>query len=144
MQINIKKAVFAGVLGTVAITIVATFGAPMMGLPKMDIPGMLASQMGGAIVLGWIAHFMVGTILAFGYAFVQGRLPGPAILRGALYGLAPWLMAQVVVMPMMGMGLFSGAFAPAFGSLIGHLVYGAIVGAVYSSTKESCRSCAVS
>ena len=144
MQINIKKAVFAGVLGTVAMTIVATFGAPMMGLPKMDIPGMLASQMGGAIVLGWVAHFMVGTILALGYAFVQGRLPGPAILRGVLYGLAPWLMAQVVVMPMMGMGLFSGAFTPAFGSLIGHLVYGAIVGAVYSSTKESCRSCAVS
>lgn len=144
MQINIKKAVFAGVLGTVAMTIVATSGAPMMGLPKMDIPGMLAGQMGGATLLGWMAHFMVGTILALGYALVQGRLPGPAILRGALYGLAPWLMAQVVVMPMMGMGLFSGAFAPAFGSLIGHLVYGAIVGAVYSSTKESCRSCVAS
>lgn len=144
MQINIKRAVFAGVLGTVAMTIVATFGAPMMGLPKMDIPGMLASHMGGATLLGWIAHFMVGTLLALGYALVQWRLPGPAILRGALYGLAPWLMAQVVVMPMMGMGLFSGAAALAFGSLIGHLVYGAIVGAVYSSTKESCRSCVAS
>lgn len=141
MQINIKRAVFAGVLGTVAMTIVATFGAPMMGLPKMDIPGMLASQMGGAIVLGWLAHFMVGTILAVGYALFQGRLPGPAVLRGALYGLAPWLMAQVVVMPMMGMGFFSGAFAPAFGSLIGHIIYGAVVGVTYSSTSK-CTSCA--
>lgn len=35
MKINIKKGVLAGVLGTVAITIVATYGAPMMGLPKM-------------------------------------------------------------------------------------------------------------
>lgn len=45
---------------------------------------------------------MVGTILALGYACLKGRLPGPAIIRGALYGLAPWLMAQVVGMPMMG------------------------------------------
>lgn len=142
MKINLKKAVRAGILGTVAMTVVATFGAPMMGLPKMDIPGMLAGVMGDSLVLGWMAHFMVGTLLAVGYAFFQEKLPEPAIIRGALYGLAPWLVAQVAVMPMMGMGFFSGAFAPAFGSLIGHLIYGAIVGVIYSSTKESCSSCA--
>ncbi|MBI2083314.1 MAG: hypothetical protein HYT76_07055 [Deltaproteobacteria bacterium] len=140
MKINIKKGILAGILGTVAITIVATFGAPMMGLPKMDIAGMLAGVMGGSATLGWIAHFMIGTILAFGYALFQGKLPGPAVVRGALYGIAPWLMAQIVVMPMMGMGFFSGAFTPAFGSLIGHLVYGAVVGIVYSS-DATCKSC---
>lgn len=50
-------------------TIVVTVGAPMMGLPKMDIPGMLAR----VIVLGWMAHFMVGTVLAFDHTSVQGR-----------------------------------------------------------------------
>jgi hypothetical protein len=45
--------------------------------------------------------------------------------------LAPWLLAQVVVMPMMGMGLFSGAMNLAMGSLIGHIIYGGVVGAVY-------------
>lgn len=140
MKINIKKAVLAGILGTIAITVVAAFGAPMMGLPKMDIPGMLASVMGGVIFLGWVAHFMVGTILAVGYALFQGRLPGPAILRGALSGLAPWFMAQAVVMPMMGMGFFSGAFAPVLGSLIGHIIYGAVVGVTYSSASK-CPSC---
>ena len=84
---------------------------------------------------------MIGVILAIGYAFVNERLPGPAVVRGALYGLAPWLMAQIVVMPMMGMGLFSGAVAPAMGSLIGHLVYGAVVGLVYS-TKSCCKTSA--
>ncbi len=141
MKINIKKGILAGVLGTVAITIVDTFGAPMMGLPKMDIAGMLAGVMGGSVMFGWVAHFMIGTILAFGYAFFSGKLPGPAVIRGALYGIAPWLMAQIVVMPMMGMGFFSGAVAPAFGSLIGHLVYGAVVGIVYS-TSTTCRTCA--
>ncbi|MBI4209032.1 MAG: hypothetical protein HY538_04920 [Deltaproteobacteria bacterium] len=140
MKINIKKGILAGILGTVAMTIVATFGAPMMGLPKMDIPGMLAGVMGGSVTLGWVAHFMIGTILAIGYAFVGDRLPGPSVIRGALYGVAPWLMAQIVVMPMMGMGFFSGALAPAFGSLMGHLVYGAVVGLVYSSAA-TCQTC---
>lgn len=59
----------------------------------------------------------------------------PAV-RGALYGLAPFLVAQIVVIPMMGMPSFSGSVAMAMGSLIGHLIYGAIVGAVYGSVPS--------
>ena len=58
-------------------------------------------------------------------------LAGPPALRGALYGLAPFLVAQIVVIPMMGMPVFSGSVAMAMGSLIGHLIYGGIVGAIY-------------
>lgn len=142
MEINLKKAALAGIAGTIAMTIAATFAAPMMGLPKMDVPGMLASVMGGLLPLGWAAHFMIGTVLAVGYALVQAKIPGPTIVRGALYGLVPWLMAQIIVMPMMGMGFFSGAFAPALGSLIGHLIYGAVIGGVYSTTTIHCHACA--
>lgn len=145
-KIHIVKAIVAGIIGTVALTVVATMGAPMMGLPKMDIPGMLASVMGGSIELGLAAHFMVGTILAIGYALVQAKLPGPVIIKGALYGLAPWLLAQIMVMPIMGLGFFSGSLALAGGSLIGHLVYGAVVGWVYGLTASclptgGCHSC---
>lgn len=142
MEFNFKKAVLAGIAGTIAMTIAATFVAPMMGLPKMDVPGMLASVMGGILPLGWSAHFMIGTILAVGFAALQDKIPGPGIAKGMIYGLAPWLMAQVVVMPMMGMGFFSGAFAPAFGSLIGHLIYGGTVAVVYSKTSL-CQTCHV-
>ena len=45
--------------------------------------------------------------------------------------MAPWLLAQVVVMPMMGMGLFSGAMSLAMGSMLGHIIYGGVVGVVY-------------
>lgn len=51
---------------------------------------------------------MIGVILAIGYALVAGWLPGAPAVRGALYGMAPFLLAQIVVMPMMGMPLFSG------------------------------------
>jgi hypothetical protein len=59
------------------------------------------------------------------------RMNPAEMLAGQMGGnLAPWLMAQVVVMPMMGMPLFSGSMAMAMGSLVGHLVYGVVIGAM--------------
>ncbi len=136
MRFSLGKAVLAGVVGTTAMTAV-TLMAPMMGIPPMNIGKMLASQMGGHIALGWAAHFMIGVALALIYArlFVQ-RLAGPGPVRGALFSLLPWLMAQIVVMPMMGMGLFSGSMLMAGGSLLGHLVYGIVLGQLYSVCGE--------
>ena len=69
----------------------------------------------------------------------RGDPMGPAFQAavGALYGVAPFLVAQVVLMPMMGMPLFSGSVPLAMGSLIGHLIYGAAVGAVYAEGTET-------
>ncbi|HVT40304.1 MAG TPA: DUF6789 family protein [Gemmatimonadaceae bacterium] len=131
MPINVPKAVIAGVAGTAVMTIVGVYVAPMMGIPKMNPAEMLAAAMGGNLVLGWIAHFMIGSTLAVAYAAVAAKLPGAPWVRGALYGIGPWLLAQLVVMPMMGMPLFSGSMALAGGSLLGHLLYGAVVGAIY-------------
>ena len=69
----------------------------------------------GGRALGWIAHFMIGTTLALKYAVVAHLLPGPSALRGALYSLAPFLVAQAMVMPMMEMPIFSGSVPLATG-----------------------------
>ena len=131
MQSTGVKALVAGLAGTLVMTGVGVYLAPMMGIPRMNPAEMLAGPMGGSIVLGWLGHLMVGVILAEAYAaLLASRLPGPPVLRGAVFSLAPWLMAQVVVMPMMGMPLFSGSAPMAIGSLIGHLVYGAVIGAM--------------
>lgn len=121
MNVYIKRVVLAGVVGTAVMTVVSTFVAPMMGMPKMNPADMLAGQMGGMIVLGWLAHFMIGVTLAGIYAIVASRLPGPVAVRGALYGVAPWLLAQIAVMPMMGMPLFSGSMVMAGGSLLARI-----------------------
>jgi uncharacterized membrane protein YagU involved in acid resistance len=71
------------------------------------------------------------------YAVVALALPGHPLLRGAIYGLAPWLLAQVAVMPMMGMPLFSGSAVLAIGSLVGHLVYGAVIGGIYGHPEAA-------
>jgi uncharacterized membrane protein YagU involved in acid resistance len=131
MTRNWGKAVVAGLVGTVVMTAIGLWVAPMMGIPRMNPAEMLAGAMGGNALLGWVGHFMIGSILAVIYAAVAPALPGPPAVRGAIYGLAPWLVAMVMVMPMMGMPAFGGAAAIAMGSLIGHLVYGAVVGAIY-------------
>lgn len=131
MKPNVGRAVLAGIAGTAVMTMLMVM-APRMGMPRMDVGAMLGSVMGGSVALGWAAHFMIGAALAVAYALVfAARLPGAPALRGAGFSLLPWLMAQLAVMPMMGMGLFSGSMLAAGGSLMGHLAYGAVLGAAY-------------
>lgn len=138
-QLSIKSALIAGFAGTIAMT-AFTFMAPLMGF-EMDIPKMLAGTMGAPIVVGWLAHFMVGEILAINFAtlFLSKTNKVSDAKSGALFGIIPWLVAQIMVMPMMTImagggflaGLFSGSPMIAMASLVGHLIYGAILGALY-------------
>jgi uncharacterized membrane protein YagU involved in acid resistance len=131
VNIAYGKAVLGGLIGTVVMTVVGLWIAPMMGMPPMNPAEMLAGAMGGMMALGWAAHFMIGTVLALIYAAVAPSLPGAPVFRGALYGIAPFLLAQIAVMPMMGMPVFSGSATMAMGSLVGHLIYGGVVGGIY-------------
>jgi uncharacterized membrane protein YagU involved in acid resistance len=135
VNVNIVRAVLAGVFGTIVMTAVGLWVAPLMGIPPMNPANMLTEAMGGVIALGWLGHFAIGVILAVIYAVVAPSIPGSPMVSGALYGIAPWLLAQVAVIPMMGMPFFSGSIAMAVGSLIGHLVYGAVVGVVYGEAS---------
>jgi uncharacterized membrane protein YagU involved in acid resistance len=143
MNVNWGRAIVAGIAGTLVMTFVGLFVAPMMGMPKMNPADMLAMQMGGSVVVGWVGHLMIGSVLAVGYAVVQKALPGAPVVRGAIYSLAPWALAMLAVMPMMGMPIFGGAAAMALGSLIGHLVYGAVVGGIYGANAGGMARAAV-
>ena len=146
MQKNFGKAIVAGLAGTLAMTMVMLM-APLMGMPPMPVGKMLADFMGMPEALGWIAHFMIGTVLALIYVSVfASRLPGSGVVRGALYGLLPWLLSQVMVNPMMGAGIFaSNTPAPVMmviGSLMGHMIYGAVVGGVYGTKSAQVETAA--
>ncbi|MFA3781496.1 DUF6789 family protein [Melioribacteraceae bacterium 4301-Me] len=139
-SIKFGKAVIAGLIGTLAMTIVMLM-APLMGMPPMPIGKMLAGFMDIPEVLGWIAHFMIGTVLALIYVYIfASLLKGNGFVRGAVYGLVPWFVAQIMVNPMMGAGFFAAntpsPFLMVMGSLIGHLVYGAVLGGVYGNDNE--------
>ncbi|MDA3859987.1 MAG: hypothetical protein PF445_02065 [Melioribacteraceae bacterium] len=133
---HLSRAILAGLIGTIGMTAFMMMGN-IMGI-QMNVPKMLASMFGGNLIIGWGMHFMVGTILAIGYEyfFIKKIKINNPLIRGAVYGILPWFIAQVMVMPMMSVmngmsffdGLFSGSLLMASASLMAHLVYGLVVG----------------
>lgn len=129
------RAVLGGFVATLVMTMII-YMAPMMGMPKMDIAGMLGSMMSGSMHppnsgawwMGMIAHFVLGSIVfSLIYAYlVYSVLPGSNWLRGAEWG--------TMVMPMMGKGVFStNTLVPVMmvvATLVVHWIYGAILGSI--------------
>jgi hypothetical protein len=135
MKPAIQKALLGGAAGTAIITMMMYLVAPMMLGRSMDIAAMLGSMMGNSWSLGMIAHVMIGVVVfPLAYAFVIYRLlPGGPTVRGVVWGIALWLIAQAMVMPMMGAGFFSaaaGGMMAAVASLMGHILYGGTLGAI--------------
>lgn len=140
MQNKTTTIVKAGILATFIMTAVM-LAAPMMGMPKMLIGNMLAHFMGIPVALGWIAHFMIGTLIAGNYILLfRNRVHLKPALSGALFSLIPFFMAQLIIMPMMGAGVFSShttaPVAMVMGSFIGHIIYGITLGLSAGSSTE--------
>lgn len=120
MNPYIKTAV-AGVAGTVAMTAL-TMVAPMMGMPKMSPPDMLSGMMNAPVFLGWVMHFMIGVTFAFLYFFTLKKWKASSCVKGPVFGILAFVIAQVVMLMMMPMG----DMAMLMGSLMGHIVYGVV------------------
>jgi uncharacterized membrane protein YagU involved in acid resistance len=142
---NAARAAVAGLLGTAAMTALLLI-EPSIGLPKIAMGQVLSSSLGLTSAhlsigpaIGWVLHFVIGMVLALIYAAAfDGRLAGGPVLRGVLYGILVFVVAQVVFMPVVGGGFFSrGDPELLAGSLLGHLVYGAVVGWTYAGVGES-------
>lgn len=139
MHPHLSKAMAGGFVGTLVMTAMMYFVAPMMGM-KMDIAAMLGSMLGGSWAAGMVLHFTNGSVIfpaIYTYVLYE-RLPGSPAVRGTTWGVILWLLAQTMVMPMMGGGLFSsqmGGMMAAMGSLVGHLVYGSLLGGIAGESQ---------
>ncbi len=134
MKEKVRPILMGGIIATAAMTVFMPV-APYLRMPKMLIGKMLAGFMHLPIFMGWILHFIIGTILATMFVLVwEKRLPGNAPVKGMFFSLIPFLVAQTVAMPVMGAGFFfMNSPAPAMmviSSLLGHLVYGGVLGIV--------------
>lgn len=135
MKPDTRRAMLGGFVGTVAITLLMYLVAPMMTGQPMDIAAMLGPFTGAGWIGGMLLHFLNGTVifpLIYVYA-LYAVLPGGPTMKGVAWGVALWLLAQIIAMPMMGGGFFSanaGGSPAVMGSLIGHLVYGALLGII--------------
>jgi uncharacterized membrane protein YagU involved in acid resistance len=140
---NTPRAAAAGLVGTAVMTALLLV-EPSVGLPKIAMGQVLSTSLGFVSAhltlgpaLGWVAHFLIGTLLALIYAAVfDRRLPGTPVARGLLYGVLVFIVAQLVFMPLVGGGVFSrGDVELLAGSLLGHLVYGGLTGWIYGGSQ---------
>jgi hypothetical protein len=80
-------------------------------------------------------YFAGGLLWAILYAYVEPRLSGAPWLRGVTFAMLPALVSLVVVLPLLGGGLFGMGLGagplPIIGNVILHAVYGAMLGIVF-------------
>jgi len=121
-------------VGTVIFTLMMRFVAPLMGV-RMDIVAKLGEMTHSGMAGGLLTHFLNGAVIfPLIYVYLLYRfLPGSPWQKGLLWGVILWLGLEIVMMPMLGGGMFStemGGTKAVMAALIGHLVYGIIFGAV--------------
>ena len=112
---------------TVAVYLLAT----LINL-QMNIVDALATMLGGW-KMGMLVHVLNGAIVfPLAYAgFFYRFLLGPTYVKGLTFGLTLWLASQLIVLPMIGAGVFSshmGGVRAAGTLLLAHLIYGALLG----------------
>ncbi|MBI2172120.1 MAG: hypothetical protein HYU30_08920 [Chloroflexi bacterium] len=156
MEFEVGKAIVAGVVGTLAMTVVMYMGSMLMGL-KMDIPMTLGTMLlrrgTGAWLLGLMMHLMLGAIFFIIYAAlfqafgIRSGVIGwsavfgvvHAVMAGLAFGMMPALHPRMATMrgnvsgevPAPGyFGLKLGAMAPM--AVVGvHVVYAVVAALVY-------------
>lgn len=141
---NRRVAVGAGAMGGLIGGVV--FDVLMRWLPEAGRKvSMIAFAAGTAHVsspLGWLVYPVYGVIIGalFGL-LLQGRMLDevPAMVWGGVYGVAWWIVAQIVVIPLLDatVPLSSAAIDlvrnVSLPLLAGHVVYGVILGLTWST-----------
>jgi uncharacterized membrane protein YagU involved in acid resistance len=139
MKPNPTMVFLGGLLGTPAMTVLMYALALTLGV-NTDIAAMLGEVLGGWR-MGMLVHILNGIVifpLAFAFLFYR-FLPGPPVAKGIAFGGVLWFTSQLIVMPMMGAGLFSahiGGLKAVAASLGGHMVYGWLLGVFPSLAQE--------
>jgi len=129
------KGMLAGFFGTIVLSVMMVVKSTMGVVPELDPIAMLAEMLGGSTVLGWIMHFIIGSVVWGGsFAFVHSSLPTHnSVTKGIIFGIGAWLVMMLVVMPMAGEGIFGlviGLAAPVMAFVL-HVVFGAVMGLAY-------------
>ena len=134
---SFSKAMMAGLVATVVLSIVMVMKSVMGIMPELDLPRMIAGMMGmpNEPAVGWAVHFMIGVVgYGVALALLDNHLPGEnRVWHGVLIAIGGWLIMMVMLMPMAGVGLLGmnmGIAAPVM-TLALHVMFGAILGGYY-------------
>ncbi|MBI1774449.1 MAG: hypothetical protein HYR63_03790 [Proteobacteria bacterium] len=131
----VAAAIAAGFLATLVFTLLMHYGAPLLTGFPMDVTELLTAFFGDNAVLGTMAHYVTGSIAyPVAYLLVRPYLPASPIVRGLLCGAVLWLAANLLLLPIIGAGVFMShlfqgneAVMPEAASLIGHVAFGLVL-----------------
>lgn len=139
-QFHLGRGLLAGFVATIVLSGFMLIKHAMGLMPQLNVIVMISRIMRAPLVVGWIMHFTIGTVLwGLLYAWLNPRLAGPQWLRGMEFASGAWLVMMVLLMPVAGAGAFGlklGMLAPV-ATLILHWIYGAVLGAFYGSGQKS-------
>jgi len=131
---NIKAGVISGFVATVVLSILMIAKAKMGVMPDLNAIKMLAGMMGAPLIMGWVAHFVIGTVIwGVLFAALADKLPGGVMSSAIIFSIGAWLMMMIGPMPMAGAGLFGlhiGMMAP-IATLMLHIIWGVVLGITY-------------
>ena len=103
---SIKSGLTAGFAASAALGALMVIKAQLGLLPELNPIGdivAIADRYTGLQFppsLGWVVHFFIGTVVwGILYTWIKKILPGPAVVKGLIFGLLAWLAMMIVFMP---------------------------------------------
>jgi hypothetical protein len=138
--IHLRDAIIAGSTGRMAM-ILLIYGGPLIGLPRIDVIGMLGSLVApnklDAVTLGGAIHFTMGVFFALIYTALWGIGIGYAIwwwglIFGAVHGILVILTLFLGVHVSLLFSEGTNRVRVMLAILLNHMVFGLVVALVYS------------
>lgn len=149
MMSRVQKGIFAGLAATIAVALLEVanlyFGPWAASFPRL-LSVML--QTPDLIIVGWIAHFLVGTfVLGSTFGILCPRLPTDTPeSKGILFAVGAFIVMGLTVAPAVGLfgrpvGIFfmQAGFGTLAWMIATHAVYGIVLGGVYGRLVERDR-----
>ncbi|MDR8394348.1 DUF1440 domain-containing protein [Aliifodinibius sp. S!AR15-10] len=131
----VRKGTLYGLLGTLLMSIIMLIGmgSGLSPIPE-PIPAAIAKGILGnappPVIMGFaiLSHFGYGAV--WGVVLFNWIKEDGTIWHGLGWGLMLWLIMELIVLPLLGWGVFGSAITPkiAVATLVLHLIYGGTLG----------------
>lgn len=147
MMSRVQKGIIAGLSATVAVSLLEAANL-YLGPWAASFPRLLSVmlQAPDLMMVGWIAHFVVGTfILGSAFGVLCPRLPTDTPeSKGILFAVGAFILMGLTVAPMVGalggrpVGMFfmQAGFGTLAWMIATHAVYGIVLGSIYGRLVE--------